>query len=330
MKIYCRGKEVWLSHLLNTKMKDIKIVFMGTPSFAVPILSSLIDYYNVVMVVCQPDKEKDRKGNIIYSPCKTLALENNIEVFQPLKIKEDYAKILDKKPDIIVTAAYGQIIPDEVLNYPKYGCINVHGSLLPKLRGGAPIHHAIINGDKETGVTIMYMDKKMDAGDIIAQRSIEIEDDIILDDLYSKLSLLGRDLLIDTLPSIIAGTNARIKQNEKEVTFGFNITKEEEKIDFNNKAKDIYNLIRGLSTNPGAYGMINGKRMKIYSAEITSIKSLQDPGLIENISSNGILVNTNDYKILLKDIKLEGKKRCLVKDFINGIKKEDYVGVRFE
>lgn len=321
---------MWLSHLLNTKMKDIKIVFMGTPSFAVPILSSLIDYYNVVMVVCQPDKEKDRKGNIIYSPCKTLALENNIEVFQPLKIKEDYAKILDKKPDIIVTAAYGQIIPDEVLNYPKYGCINVHGSLLPKLRGGAPIHHAIINGDKETGVTIMYMDKKMDAGDIIAQRSIEIEDDIILDDLYSKLSLLGRDLLIDTLPSIIAGTNARIKQNEKEVTFGFNITKEEEKIDFNNKAKDIYNLIRGLSTNPGAYGMINGKRMKIYSAEITSIKSLQDPGLIENISSNGILVNTNDYKILLKDIKLEGKKRCLVKDFINGIKKEDYVGVRFE
>lgn len=321
---------MWLSHLLNTKMKDIKIVFMGTPSFAVPILSSLIDYYNVVMVVCQPDKEKDRKGNIIYSPCKTLALENNIEVFQPLKIKEDYAKILDKKPDIIVTAAYGQIIPDEVLNYPKYGCINVHGSLLPKLRGGAPIHHAIINGDKKTGVTIMYMDKKMDAGDIIAQRSIEIEDDIILDDLYSKLSLLGRDLLIDTLPSIIAGTNARIKQNEKEVTFGFNITKEEEKIDFNNKAKDIYNLIRGLSTNPGAYGMINGKRMKIYSAEITSIKSLQDPGLIENISSNGILVNTNDYKILLKDIKLEGKKRCLVKDFINGIKKEDYVGVRFE
>lgn len=321
---------MWLSHLLNTKMKDIKIVFMGTPSFAVPILSSLIDYYNVVMVVCQPDKEKDRKGNIIYSPCKTLALENNIEVFQPLKIKEDYAKILDKKPDIIVTAAYGQIIPDEVLNYPKYGCINVHGSLLPKLRGGAPIHHAIINGDKKTGVTIMYMDKKMDAGDIIAQRSIEIEDDIILDDLYSKLSLLGRDLLIDTLPSIIAGTNARIKQNEKEVTFGFNITKEEEKINFNNKAKDIYNLIRGLSTNPGAYGMINGKRMKIYSAEITSIKSLQDPGLIENISSNGILVNTNDYKILLKDIKLEGKKRCLVKDFINGIKKEDYVGVRFE
>lgn len=311
-------------------MKNIKVVFMGTPSFAVPILESLIKEYNVVMVVCQPDREKDRKGNVIYSPCKTLALENNIEVFQPLNIREDYKKILDKEPDIIITAAYGQIIPSVILDYPKYGCINVHGSLLPKLRGGAPIHHAIINGEKEAGVTIMYMDKKMDAGDMISQKSIQIGENTILDDLYNDISLLGRDLLMETLPSIINGTNDRIKQNENEVTFGFNITKEEEKIDFNNNAQDIHNKIRGLSSIPGAYGVINGKRMKVYLSEKTEMLSKKEPGVIEDINSNGIFVNTKDYVIKLIDIKLEGKKRCPVKDFINGIKKEDYIGVKFE
>lgn len=311
-------------------MKNINVVFMGTPNFAVPILDSLIKEYNVVMVVCQPDREKDRKGNIIYSPCKSLALENEIEVFQPLDIRKEYQIILDKNPDIIITAAYGQIIPSEILDYPKYGCINVHGSLLPRLRGGAPIHHAIINGDKEAGVTIMYMDKKMDAGDIISKRSTKIKEDTILDDLYEEISLLGRDLLMETLPSIINGTNDRIKQNEDDVTFGFNITKEEEKLDFNNSSKNIHNRIRGLSSVPGAYGIINGKRMKVYLSEKTNIVSKGKPGVIENITSDGILVNTNDYQILLKDIKLEGKKRCLVKDFINGIKKEEYIGEKFE
>lgn len=303
---------------------------MGTPSFAVSILEALIEKTNVVMVVSQPDREKDRKGNVIYSPCKSIAINNNIPVFQPLKIREEYQTILDKKPDIIVTAAYGQIIPIELLNYPKYGCINVHGSLLPKLRGGAPIHHAIMNGDKEAGVTIMYMDKKMDAGDIISQRSIEIDDDMILDKLYYKLSLLGRDLLMDTLPSIIDGTNNRIKQNEDEVTFGYNITKEEEKINFNDKIDNVYNKIRGLSSIPGAYAIINGKRMKIYMAEKTNIISDAIPGTILDINSGGIFVSTNDYVIKLTDIKLEGKKRCLVKDFINGIKKEDYINEVFE
>ena len=306
--------------------KDIKIVFMGTPSFAVPILEALIDNYNVIMVVCQPDKEKDRKGNIIYSPCKEIALKNNIEVYQPNKIRDEYQCILDKNPDIIITAAYGQIIPLEILEYPKYGCINVHGSLLPKLRGGAPIHHAIINGDKFAGVTIMYMDKKMDAGDIISQRSIEIGENTILDDLYYKLSILGRDLLLDTLPSIFNGTNDRIKQDENKVTFGFNITKEEEKIDFNDTSNNIHNKIRGLSSIPGAYAIINNKRMKIYLSEKTNNISKSKPGTINDINENGIIVSTKDYDIILKDIKLEGKNRCNVKDFINGIKKEDYVG----
>lgn len=311
-------------------MKNIRAVFMGTPSFAVPILKALIDTMNVVMVVCQPDREKDRKGNIIYSPCKKLALDNNIEVFQPLNIRDEFQEILDMKPDIIITAAYGQIIPSVILDYPKYGCINVHGSLLPKLRGGAPIHHAIINGDKEAGVTIMYMDKKMDAGDIISQRSILIGDNTTLDDLYSRLSILGRDLLIDTLPSIIAGTNDRIKQDEEAVTFGYNITKEEEKINFNDTCDNVHNKIRGLSSDPGSFTIINGKRMKVYLSERTNILSKNKPGVIEDITKDGIFVNTNDYLIKLKDIKLEGKKRCLVHEFINGIRKEDYIGERFE
>ena len=311
-------------------MKDIKVIFMGTPIFASIILDELIKKYNVIMVVCQPDREKDRKGNIIYSPCKKLAIENNIQVFQPLKIMDEYQKILDMNPDIIITAAYGQIIPDIVLNYPKYGAINVHGSLLPKLRGGAPIHHAIINGDKEIGVTIMYMDKRMDAGDIISQRAIPLTNDMNLDIAYEKLAIIGRDLLIETIPSIINGTNNRIHQDENEVTFGYNITKEEEKINFDDTSMNVYNKIRGLSSIPGAYAIINNKRMKVYSSTISDINSKNLPGVIEDIRNDGIYVNTKDYIIKLTDIKLEGKKRCPVHEFINGIKKEDYIGVKFE
>lgn len=311
-------------------MKDIKVIFMGTPIFASIILDELIKKYNVIMVVCQPDREKDRKGNIIYSPCKKLAIENNIQVFQPLKIRDEYQKILDMSPDIIITAAYGQIIPDIVLNYPKYGAINVHGSLLPKLRGGAPIHHAIINGDKEIGVTIMYMDKRMDAGDIISQRAIPLTNDMNLDIAYEKLAIIGRDLLIETIPSIINGTNNRIHQDENEVTFGYNITKEEEKINFDDTSMNVYNKIRGLSSVPGAYAIINNKRMKVYSSTISDIKSKNLPGVIEDIRNDGIYVNTKDYIIKLTDIKLEGKKRCPVHEFINGIKKEDYIGVEFK
>lgn len=311
-------------------MKDIKVIFMGTPIFASIILDELIKKYNVIMVVCQPDREKDRKGNIIYSPCKKLAIENNIQVFQPLKIRDDYQRILDMNPDIIITAAYGQIIPDIVLNYPKYGAINVHGSLLPKLRGGAPIHHAIINGDKEIGVTIMYMDKRMDAGDIISQRAIPLTNDMNLDIAYEKLAIIGRDLLIETIPSIINGTNNRIHQDENEVTFGYNITKEEEKINFDDTSMNVYNKIRGLSSVPGAYAIINNKRMKVYSSTISDIKSKNLPGVIEDIRNDGIYVNTKDYIIKLTDIKLEGKKRCPVHEFINGIKKEDYIGVEFK
>jgi len=307
-------------------MKNLKVVFMGTPTFSVPILQKLIDNYNVVLVVSQPDREKDRKGNLLPTPIKKITIENNIEIFQPKNIKEEFQYIIDKNPDIIITCAYGQIIPKQLLDSPKYGCINVHGSLLPKLRGGAPIHHAIINGDEKTGITIMYMDEKMDSGDIISQREIRILAEDNLDSLYEKMSLLGAQLLIDTLPSIINGTNNRIKQNKSEVTFGYNITKEQEKIDFNNSCKIIHNKIRGLSTIPGAYCYFEEKRLKIYKSEITDKKSEQLPGTIIKINKTGIYVSTKDNVLKITDIKLEGKKRCQVSDFINGIKEEDYLG----
>ena len=307
-------------------MKNLKVVFMGTPTFSVPVLKELIENCNVIMVVSQPDREKDRKGNYLETPTKKLALENHIEIYQPNKIKDEYQKIIDLQPDIIITCAYGQIIPEELLNYPKYGCINVHGSLLPKLRGGAPIHHAIINGDKTTGITIMYMDKLMDSGDIISQKSIPIDKEDTLDTIYEKLSHLGANLLIETLPSIINGTNQRIKQDPSLITFWYNITKEEEKIDFQKDIESVHNLIRGLSSIPGAYCFLDDKRLKVYHSEITSIKSDNIPGTISNIDKTGIYVNTKDYLIKLTDIKLEGKKRCLVKDFINGINPKEYVG----
>ena len=307
-------------------MKKQKVIFMGTPTFAVPILKKLIEETNVILVVSQPDREKDKKGNVLPTPVKKIALENNIEVFQPINIKESYKEIIAKQPDIIITCAYGQIIPEVILNYPQYGCINVHGSLLPKLRGGAPIHHAIINGEEKTGITIMYMDKKMDSGDIITQEELEIKENDHLDLVYEKMSQLGANLLIKTLPEIINGTNKRIKQNELEVTFGYNITKEEEKIDFNKTAKEIHNRIRGLSSIPGAYCLFEEKRLKIYRSEITETKSNDTPGKIIKIDKTGMYVNTDDYIIKILDIKLEGKKRCLIKDFVNGIKQEDYIG----
>lgn len=309
-------------------MNTPKIVFMGTPSFASNILESLIKEYHVSLVVCQPDKEKDRKGNYIYSPVKKIALENNIKVIQPSKIRKEYDEILEEKPDLIITCAYGQILPKAILEIPRLGCINVHASLLPKLRGGAPIHHALIDGLDKTGITIMYMDEKMDNGDIIAQREIEIKEEEYLDSLYQKLSFLGRDLLLETLPSIIDGTNNRIKQNEEEVTFGYNITKEEEKIDFNKTSKEIYNLVRGLNSVPGAYAFLDEKRIKIYQTKILD-KTYENAtnGEIVAVEKDGFIVKTKDGSLKILDIQLEGKKRTLTKDYLNGIKKESLLGI---
>ena len=295
----------------------MRIVFMGTPSFAVPVLENLIEKYEVVLVVTQPDKEVGRKRILTPSPIKEVALKNNIEVFQPFKIREDYQKVLDAKPDIIITAAYGQIIPKILLDYPKYKCVNVHASLLPKYRGGAPIHHAIINGDEYAGVTIMYMAEKMDDGDIISQDKLLIGEDNTTK-LTERLSILGANLLMDTLPNIFSGNINPIKQNEKEVTFAYNITKEDEKINFNNDAKMVYNQIRGLADNPGGYALYKEKKFKIYSSsfEYSDI----DGKIGEIVDTNKRLgIKTKNGVIYPLIIQLEGKNKMSIKDFYNGM-----------
>lgn len=311
------------------KPNNIKIVFMGTPSFAVPILEGLIENYQVELVVCQPDRKKNRKGELLFPETKTIALKNNIEVFQPEKVRNDYQKIIDKNPDIIITCAYGQIIPSEILDYPKYGCINIHGSLLPDLRGGAPIHWAIIKGYKETGITIMKMNEKMDAGDIITQEKLSIGEDEILESLYQRMSILGKELLLKTLPKILNGSITYQKQDESKVTFGFNITKEQEKIDFSKTQEEIKNLVRGLNPKPGAYCILDGKRMKIYNLSITDQKqdlTKYQNGEIIQIEKDGIICKCSNGTIKIIDISIEGKKRCKASEYINGVNKKNLIG----
>lgn len=303
-------------------LKDLKVVFMGTPEFSVPVLSSLINNTNVIGVVTQSDKMVGRKKEIVFSPIKSLALKNNIKVLQPIKIKEDYFDILNLKPDIIITAAYGQIIPKEVLDYPKYGCINVHASLLPKLRGGAPIQRAIMDGYKETGITIMYMDPKMDAGDIIKQASVSILDNDTYQTLHDKLSLLAPNLLLEVLPSIINNTNDRIKQDTSEVTYAYNIDRSEEILDFNSSKEEIYNKIRGLNPNPGSYFLLDGKTIKVYNSLIEDDLSYsnRENGEIVKASKDSFSIKTSNGLIKILEIKPEGKNKMLVSNYLNGNK----------
>ncbi len=308
----------------------MKVIFMGTPDFAVPILEGLIENYNVVGVVSQPDKKVGRHQELTPTPIKKVAVEHNIKVFQPEKIRNDYEDILALEPDIIVTCAYGQIIPKAILDYPRLGCINVHASLLPKLRGGAPIHRAILEGYEKTGVTIMYMDVKMDNGDIISTMETKIEDSDNLESLHDRLSSMGAGLLLEVMPSIIAGTNKRIKQNEEEVTFGYNIKREEEHIDFNRTSREVFNHIRGLCPFPSAYAILDDLEVKIYDSYIGKKKYAATPGEICSIYKDGIGVCTRDGEIVITSIKISGKKKMLVKDYLNGIKKDTLLGKVFK
>ena len=306
---------------------DIKVVFMGTPDFSVPVLEGLIENYHVVGVVSQPDRKVGRRQEVVYSPIKELALKHDILVFQPEKIKTDYEDILALEPDIIITCAYGQIIPKEVLNYPKYGCINVHASLLPKLRGGAPIHHAIIDGYDKTGITIMYMDEAMDSGDIISQREVVIDKEDTMESLHDKLRIVGKELLLSTLPSILDGTNQRIKQDTSEVTYAYNIKREEEYLDFSKSSLELYNQIRGLCPFPGSSCVIGEKEFKVYFARIEKIDtSDKKPGEVLHIYKDGLGIATSDYELVLLDIKPFGKRRMLASSFVNGINKNDHIG----
>ena len=308
-------------------MEKIKVVFMGTPEFSVPVLEGLIENYQVVGVVSQPDRKVGRKQEIKFSPVKEVAIKYDIPVFQPEKIRSNYADILALEPDIIVTCAYGQIIPKAILGYPKYGCINVHASLLPKLRGGAPIHHAIMDGYHKTGITIMYMDEAMDSGDIISQRETEITDYDTMESLHDRLSVMGKELLLDTLPSIIDGTAKRVVQKNDEVTYAYNIKREEEYLDFSKTSLELFNQIRGLSPFPGCSCVIDDKEFKVYMARIEKIDTSKNTsGQILHIYKDGIGIATGDYELVLLDIKPFGKKRMLASSFVNGIKKDEYIG----
>lgn len=313
-------------------MNNLKVIFMGTPEFSLPVLEGLNSKYNVVMVVCQPDKQSNR-GVVQYSPVKDFAIKNNIKVFQPVNVKNEYHEILIEKPDLIVTCAYGQIIPKEILDYPKYGCINVHASLLPKLRGGAPIHRAIIEGHKETGITIMKMKEKMDAGDIISQVKTEILDDDTVGTLHDKLSVLARDLLLSTIPNIISGNINLVRQNEEEATFAWNIKREDEKIDFSKTTREIYNQIRGLNPWPGAYAILSGRIIKIWASRYGDKFFNEEVlnGQIVELYKDGIGVKTSNGEIIITELQLEGKRRMLANEFMNGVvNKELLVGRMFE
>ena len=309
----------------------MRIVFMGTPDFAVNVLQGLIENYkdDIVGVVSQPDKRVGRHQILTNTPVKELALKYDIPVFQPVKIKEDYDDVVSLKPDIIITCAYGQIIPKEVLDAPRLGCINVHASLLPKLRGGAPIHKAIIDDYGVTGVTIMYMDIGMDTGDMISKVEVPILDSDNLESLHDKLSEAGTKLLLDTLPSIIDGTNDREKQDPNEVTYAYNIKREEERIDFNKSCREVFNLIRGLCPIPCSNALFDGKEMKIYSSEIIDKKYKGKCGEIVDVNKSGLVVLCNDGAIVIKDIKPFGKKKMDAYSYANGIGKDKLIGKVF-
>lgn len=296
----------------------MKIIFMGTPDFAVPSLEALNEKYEVVLVVSQPAKPEGRKGILKNPPVALKALELGIQLFQPEHIKNEYEYFKNIQADMIVTAAYGQFIPTKILNLYKK-CINVHGSLLPHHRGGAPIQRAIINGDEKTGVTIMEMVKKMDAGRMYASTEIPILDSDNNSSLFEKLAIIGKNLLMENIEDIYNGKNEGIMQNEEEATISPNIAPEEEKINFNIDARKVFNLIRGLSDEPGAYCEYNGQRIKIYKASIEKNDSDASPGTIINIKKS-LIVKCKTDAISILELQIPGKKRMNVKDFLNGQK----------
>lgn len=306
-------------------LMSTSVVFMGTPEFAVPILQSLIDNpeYDVQAVLTQPDHHIGRKRTLHQSPVKELAEQYNIEVLQPAKLSKspEMEKIISLQPDLMITAAYGQFLPTKLLAAAKIAAINVHGSLLPKYRGGAPIQYSIINGDKETGVSIMYMVKKMDAGDIISQRSIPIEDTDDSGTMFKKLSLLGRDLLLETLPKLISGDVNPVAQDPDKVVFSPNITSEQEQIDFRLPAHLIDAKVRGLRPAPLGNMVIDGLRTKIYDVTPLEEKTDLEPGKVVRVTKHQLVIAAGDgttYQI--NKLKPAGKKAMDITSYLNGHK----------
>lgn len=311
-----------------------KVVFMGTPTFSVPILRMLHEEgYEVLAVVTQPDRPVGRKKVLTPPPVKEEAVRLGLRVIQPEKLRgsAELEEIIQLHPDIIITAAFGQILPKDLLDAPKLGCINVHASLLPKYRGGAPIHQAIIDGEETTGVTIMYMAEKLDAGDIISQREISIEESDHTGSMFDKLSIVGRDLLKETLPSIIAGTNKRIKQNEKLATFAQNISREQERLNWSKDSWSLYNQVRGLHPWPVAFTTLHGENVKIWWAQIGDQTTTEKPGEVIKIEKDRFEIATGDGKSLtILELQPAGKKRMTAEEYLRGTGSKLMIGDLFE
>ena len=299
----------------------MKIVFMGTPDIAVPCLQKIIDEnYEILGVVTQPDKPKGRGKKLGMSPVKELAIENNIPVYQPVKArdKEFIDKIKSLNPDVIVVVAFGQILPKEILEIPKLGCINVHVSLLPKYRGAAPIDWVIINGEEKTGVTTMYMDEGLDTGDMILKTEVNLDENITAGELHDKMMNIGAETLKETLRLIEEGNAPREVQNHEEFSYAPIMNKSLGNIDFSKSAREIHNLVRGVNPWPSAYTTYNDVIMKVWKTKVLDEKSTKDVGTIIDVSKDGIKVSTIDNVLLIEEIQMPNKKRMLVGEYIKG------------
>ena len=299
----------------------MKIVFMGTPDFAVGTLEAIIEAgHEVLLVVTQPDKPKGRSGALQYTPVKECALAHGIEVFQPAKIRlEENVEFLKKyDADIFVVAAFGQILPKSILDMPKHGCINVHASILPKYRGAAPIQWAVINGDAVTGVTIQQMDIGVDTGDILVIKELAIAEDETGGGLFDKLAVVGAEACVEALEQIANGTATRTPQNHDEATHVSMISKEFGIIDWNKSAVEIERLIRGLNPWPSAYTRLDGKTFKIWKASVIAENSSEEPGCISKITKDSLEVQTGEGVLSLLEVQLEGKKRMDAGSFLRG------------
>ena len=297
-------------------MKDLRVIFMGSPLFSVPVLEELNKNVNVVGVVTAPDAYVGRKKVLTMCPVKEKAVSLGLKVYSPIKLRSDYEFIKELNPDMIITCAYGQILCEEILNIPKLGCFNLHGSLLPKYRGGAPIHYALLNGDEKTGITLMYMDKGMDSGDMIAKEEIKIEDNDNIESLTNKLSIVASNMIIKYLPSLIDGTNNRVKQDISKATFSPIITREDEHLNFNVTAKEIFNRYRMLSPNPLPNIKIDDIEYKI--AECKIVDASGKVSTVVSKDKNSFTIMAKDKGIMVLKIKPIGKNIMNVKDFFNG------------
>ncbi|KEI01467.1 methionyl-tRNA formyltransferase [Clostridium botulinum] len=299
----------------------MKIVFMGTPEFAVPSLEAIIDNFGVEAVFTQPDRPKGRGKKVAMSPVKEVALKNNIEICQPNKLKNEpefIGKLKNIEPDFIIVVAYGQILPKEVLEIPKYACINLHASLLPKYRGAAPLNWAIINGEKKSGNTTMLMDVGLDTGDMLMTQEVEINEDMTAGELHDILMNQGGELLVETINKMVKGEINPQKQDESSTCYASMLDKKMACIDWKNSAKNIHNLIRGLNPWPVAYTYYNDKAMKVYKSQILNEKNDKEPGTIIEVSKNGLKVVCGDGTLLVEEIQFPGKKSLRVEEYIRG------------